>query len=83
MKTKTISLHLESCIVFFPVLMVIFVCPDSGVWCVTRHGKSTLQNFPCWWAPSLDTWCLVSSLTGKIYLFVYFKSLWKINCLCL
>lgn len=66
-------LHLEICTVHVPVLMVIFVFPHSGVWCVTQHGKSTLQSFPCWWAPSLGTWCLVSSLTGEIYLFVFLK----------
>lgn len=76
-------MHLEICVVHVPVLMVIFVCPHSGVWCVIQHGKSTLQSFPCWWAPSLDTWCSVSLLTGEIYSFVFLKYWGKINCLCL
>lgn len=61
-RNKIILLH----IVRASLLTVMFVCTHSGVWCVIQPGKSTSQNFPFWWAPSLDTWCSVSSLTGKI-----------------
>lgn len=53
--------------IHFLELTAVFICLCSGVWCVTQHGKSILQSSPCWWDPSLDTWCLGSSLTGKIF----------------
>lgn len=49
-------------------LTPVFICLYSGVWCVTQHGKSTLQSSLYWWAPSLDTWCLESLQTGKLYI---------------
>lgn len=48
-------------------LTPVFICLYSGVWCVTQRGKSTSPSFLCWWDPSLDTWCLESLLTGKIF----------------
>lgn len=54
----------------FTVNHFLFLCLYSGVWCVTRHGMSTLQNFLYWWAPSLDTWCSVFLLTGKLLFFL-------------
>lgn len=59
--------HLLPSIVHVSELMPVFICLYSGVWCATQHGKSTLQNFLCWWDPSSDTWCSVSLLTGKIF----------------
>lgn len=44
----------------------MFISLDSGVWCVTQHGKSILQSSLCWWDPSLDIWYLESLLTGKM-----------------
>lgn len=65
---NSIYLSIPHCLpnVISPNLMAVFICLNSGVWCATRHGKSTSQSFLCWWDPSLDTWCLVSWPTGKI-----------------
>ncbi|KAM4605708.1 uncharacterized protein ACJ7VT_017887 isoform 2-T2 [Polymixia lowei] len=37
---------------------------QSGVWCVSRHGRSTSQSSPSSWGPSSDTWCSESLPTG-------------------
>ena len=60
--------HLLHGTVHFSELIPVCICLCSGVWCVTRRGKSTLQSSLCWWDPSLDTWCSVSLLTGKIFM---------------